>query len=271
VLAKVSVTRIGRALSRAFENTGFTLDILVRSLVIFPRSVLTSRGFTAIVSQMYYCGVKALGVTSVVALFTGMIVALQVGIELKRYGQAETVGFLVAVSMCREMGPMITAIILTAMLGSTIAAEIGTMKVSEEIDALEVMSIDPIRMLVTPRVVAMTLMTFALTVLVDFVGVLGGALVAMARLGVSTRRYFEWAKRVFQNDEFLGFLPMDVYTGLTKALVFGLLISCIACSQGLRAKGGALGVGRAVRKTVVASIMLTLVLGYLMTAFFYSK
>ena len=265
------VTKAGRMLSRAFANTGFTLDVLVRALAIFPRSLFTSRGFRAIVEQMYYCGVKAIGVTSVVALFMGMIVALQVGIELKRYGQAETVGFLVAVSMTREMGPMITAIILTAMLGSTIAAEIGTMKVSEEIDALEVMSIDPIRVLVTPRVVALTLMTFVLTILVDLVGVLGGALVAMARLGVSWTRYVDWAKRVFEDDDFLGFLPMDVYTGLTKALVFGLLISCVACSQGLRAKGGALGVGRAVRKTVVASIMLTLVFGYLMTAFFYAS
>jgi len=264
------VTKTGRALGRAFENTGFTLSYLARSLALLPRSLFTARGFASIVSQMYYCGVKALGVTGVVALFMGMIVALQVGIELKRYGQAETVGFLVAVSMTREMGPMITAIIVTAMLGSTIAAEIGTMKVSEEIDALEVMSIDPIRVLVMPRVVAMTLMTFALTILVDFVGVLGGALVAMARLGVSAERYFEWATRVFENDDFLGFLPMDVYTGLTKSLVFGMLISSVACSQGLRARGGALGVGRAVRKTVVASIMLTLILGYLMTAFFYA-
>jgi phospholipid/cholesterol/gamma-HCH transport system permease protein len=111
-------------------------------------------------------------------------------------------------------------------------------------------------------------MTFALTILVDMVGVLGGALVSVARLGVSTELYFEWAKRVFGNSDFLGFLPMDVYTGLVKALVFGALIASVACSQGLRAQGGAMGVGRAVRKTVVASVMLTLVFGYLMTALF---
>ncbi|MEN8151258.1 MAG: ABC transporter permease [Planctomycetota bacterium] len=264
------VAKVGRSMSRGFENTGYTLGILLRAWAYFPAALLTPRGFRAIVSQMYYCGVKAIGVTAVVALFMGMIVALQIGIELKRYGQAETVGFLVSVSMAREMGPMITAIILTAMLGSTIAAELGTMKVSEEIDALEVMSIDPVRYLATPRIVALTLMTFALTILVNLVGVLGGCLVSIARLGVSAQRYFQWAERVFENDDFLGFLPMDVYTGLVKALVFGMLISSVACSQGLRAKGGAMGVGRAVRKTVVAAIMLTLILGYLLTAFFFA-
>jgi phospholipid/cholesterol/gamma-HCH transport system permease protein len=105
---------------------------------------------------------------------------------------------------------------------------------------------------------------------VDLLGTLGGGLVAVARLKVSFHGYLDWARRVLDDQDFLGLLPMDVYTGLTKAVVFGILIGTVACSQGLRARGGALGVGRAVRKTVVVSIMLTLVLGYLMTAFFYA-
>jgi phospholipid/cholesterol/gamma-HCH transport system permease protein len=264
------VERVGRNFTRGIGNTGFALLVLARAAAHVPRMFLSRRGFQATLEQMYYCGVKALSVTSVVALFTGMIVALQVGIELKKYGQAQTVGLLVAISMCREMGPMITAIIVTAMVGSTIAAEIGTMKVSEEIDALEVMSIDPVRMLVVPRLIALTLMTMALTILVDFLGIMGGGLVAVARLQVSFYGYLDWARRVLDDQSFLGLLPKDVYTGLTKSIVFGALIATVACSQGLRARGGALGVGRAVRKTVVVSIMLTLVLGYLMTAFFYA-
>ncbi len=248
---------------------GYTIHVFLQSLGYFVPVLFEKGGFRSIVSQMYFCGVKALGVTSIVALFMGMIVALQVGIELKRFEQAEHIGAAVAVSMCREMGPMITAIILTAMVGSTIAAEIGTMKVSEEIDALEVMAIDPVRLLVTPRVVALTLMTLVLTVFVNLLGILGGSIVAVAQLDVPFDRYVESAQTMLTGRDFLGMVPKDVYTGLVKSLVFGALIASVACAQGLVARGGPLGVGRAVRRTVVSSIMLVLIFGYLMTALFY--
>jgi len=264
------ITSVGRNVRETTVQAGFTIRTLGRaSAYLFP-TLVEKGGTRSILTQMYFCGVKAVGVTTVVALFMGMIVALQGGIQLKRYGQAEIIGAAVAVSMCREMGPMITAIILTAMVGSTIAAEIGTMKVSEEIDALEVMAIDPVRMLVTPRIVGLTVMTFALTILVDFVGILGGGIVAVSQLDVSFDRYLDYAKSILEGRDFLGFLPKDVYTGLVKGLVFGALISSVACAQGLVARGGALGVGRAVRRTVVASIMLILVFGYFMTSFFYA-
>lgn len=248
---------------------GYTIHVFLQAVGYFGPVLVEKGGFRSIVSQMYFCGVKAIGVSSIVALFMGMIVSLQGGLELKRFNQAEMIGAAVAVSMCREMGPMITAIILTAMVGSTIAAEIGTMKVSEEIDALEVMAIDPIRLLVTPRVVALTLMTFVLTVLVNLFGILGGGIVAVAQLDVPFDRYLESAETILTGRDFLGVLPKSVYTGLIKSFVFGALISSVACAQGLVARGGPLGVGRAVRRTVVASIMLILIFGYLMTAFFY--
>lgn len=248
---------------------GYTINVFFQAVAYLFPVLFEKGGFRSVVSQMYFCGVKALGVSTIVALFMGMIVSLQGGIELKKFNQAELIGAAVAVSMCREMGPMITAIILTAMVGSTIAAEIGTMKVSEEIDALEVMAIDPIRLLVTPRVVALTLMTFALTILVNLLGILGGGIVAVAQLDVPFDRYLESAQTMLTNRDLFGLVPKDVYTGLIKSFVFGALISTVACAQGLVARGGPLGVGRAVRRTVVASIMLVLVFGYLMTAFFY--
>ena len=264
------VSRAGKFVGRSSETAGFTLKILGESLLYAPRNLFDLRGFRAIVEQMFFCGVKALGVTTVVAIFMGMILSLQAGLVLRTYGQADQLGLLVALTMCREMGPIITAIILTAMVGSTIAAEIGTMQVSEEIEALEVMSISPVRLLVTPRVVALILMSLVLTVYVDIVGILGGGIVAAARLDVPMDRYLDLAQQSLMGRDFLGFLPKDVYAGLVKSLVFGALVSSVACAQGLKAVGGALGVGKAVRRTVVDSIMLILVFGYLMTAFFYA-
>lgn len=264
------VVKAGQMVSRSSQTAGFTIALFLESILFVPRNVASRRGFAEIVRQMFYCGVKALGVTMVVALFMGMILSLQSGLVMREYGQAERVGLLVAQTTCRGMGPIITAIIVTAMVGSTIAAEIGTMKVSEEIEALEVMSISPTRFLVTPRVVALVLMTFVLTVFVDFVAILGGGLVASARLGVSLDVYLDQAQGTLAGRDLFGMLPKDVYAGLIQAIVFGALIAAVACAQGLRAQGGALGVGKAVRRTVVSSIMLILVFGYLMTAFFYT-
>jgi phospholipid/cholesterol/gamma-HCH transport system permease protein len=263
------IRKLGRDITDKSVRAGYTIRVLNEALFHCASCLVKRRALREIVNQMYFCGVKALGVTTVVALFTGMIVALQTGIEIQKFGNEEVIGLIVSQSMCREMGPFITAIILTAMVGSAIAAEIGTMKVSEEIDALELMSINPIRMLAMPRIVALTFMTFALTILVNLVGILGGGFVAKARLGVPFHRYLEYAQRTLHGRDLFGILPKDVYSGLFKAAVFGTVIATVACAQGFLARGGALGVGRAVRRTVVSSIMLILVLGYFMTAFFY--
>ena len=184
----------------------------------------------AVVRQMYDHGVKAVPVVILVAVFTGMIVCLQSGIEIRNYGQENLVGRIVAASMFREMGPFITAIILAATAGSSCAAEIGTMRVSEEIDALDMMAIDPVRFLVVPRVAALGLMCFALTVLTDAFGTLGGAFVAQAQLGVSWRTYFDGARDALGGDYFLGVLSKDVYSGLAKAFVFGIVIGLVGCA-----------------------------------------
>jgi phospholipid/cholesterol/gamma-HCH transport system permease protein len=268
-LAARIIRKFGGEISDALVRAGYALCLLIEASFHLATSFYRPRVVREIVNQMYFCGVKALGVTSVVALFTGMIVALQTGIEAEKYGHPEAIGMVVSAGMCREMGPFITAIILTAMVGSAIAAELSTMKVSEEIDALEVMAINPVKMLAMPRIAALTLMCFALTILVDVVGILGGGLVAQARLGVPFHRYIDFAQLPLEGRDLFGLLPKDVYSGLFKAWVFGTVIATVACAQGFLARGGALGVGRAVRRTVVSSIILILVLGYFMTSFFY--
>jgi phospholipid/cholesterol/gamma-HCH transport system permease protein len=163
--------------------------------------------------------------------------------------------------MVREMGPFMTALILAASVGSGMAAELGTMKVSEEIDALDIMAIDPARFLVLPRLLAMAIMTPALTVYTSLVGTLGGAVVSYYQYGVSLAR--------FKSDALSYLAAKDVYTGLLKALVFGIVIAVVGCSQGLRTHGGAIGVGQATRRAVVVAYLLIIVLGYYITFIFF--
>ena len=264
MIRKIGETSVGTVL-----GAGFALDVLWKSLrrLFNPRH--PAREFRAVLCQMYDHGVKAMPVVTLVAVFMGMIVSLQAGVEIKVFGQESLIGRIVAASMFREMGPFITAIVLTATAGSACAAEIGTMRVSEEVDALDMMGIDPIRYLVLPRIIALSVMCVLLTVLTDCFGTLGGAIVASSQLGVSYGTYFDGVQKTLSGEHVLGFLSKHVYTGLFKAFVFGVLIGVVGCSQGLRTTGGALGVGRAVRRAVVASVVLILVLGYYMTWMFY--
>ena len=179
----------------------------------------------------------------------------------ERLGQENLIGSIVAVSMTREMGPFMTALILAASVGAGMAAELGTMKVSEEIDALEVMGIEPPMFLVLPRLVAMAIMTPVVTVYTNILGILGGALISLLQYNVSLE--------LFRNNALESLKAKDIYTGLLKAFMFGALIAVVACSQGLRARGGAMGVGQAVRRSVVVSYLLIIVLGYYVTFFFY--
>lgn len=255
---------VGANLRTSVSSAGYTVNLLVRSLAsihYLPRRLR----FT--LDMAFAAGVRALPVTIVVAFFAGMILALQTGIELRKFGQSDLIGSVTALSMCREMGPLMTSIILTAMVGSSMAAELGTMKVSEEVTALEVMSVDPTNYLVLPRIVALTLMCPILTVFSNLVGILGGGFVAYNHLGVS--QYFYWVsvQEALTSSEHL--LPKDVYVGLFKSLVFGCTIATLSCAAGLRASGGALGVGRAVQRAVMTSIIMIIVLGYILTWFFY--
>lgn len=225
------------------------------------RFAFTPRSRHEVVHQMFICGIKSLGVISIVAIFTGMILALQTGIELRKFGQEINIGIAVMVSMLREMGPFMTALILAASVGSSYAAQMGTMVVSEEIAALELMAINPVRFLVMPRLVAMAIMTPLLSFYTCILGVFGGGLVGNTQLGVSWFSYWDNATRYADTK--------DLYVGLFKAFLFGIIITITACHQGFSTTQGAVGVGNATRRTVIISFLTILVVGYFVTRLFY--
>lgn len=255
-----AIERMGRTLIQTFRGAGLAL-IMLGEAFLHLRSMFTRRARDQIVQQMYIGGIKSLGVITVVGMFTGMILALQTGLELRRFGLQANIGTAVTVVMLREMGPFMTALIIAASVGSAIAAQIGTMTVSEEIAALEIMSINPVRFLVMPRLVALMVMLPLLTIYTNTVGVFGGAVVGATQLEVTMTAYFDNAKLFASNK--------DLYVGLFKAYVFGIVIATVSCHQGLVTNNGAVGVGQATRRTVIISFLTILILGYIITRMFY--
>jgi phospholipid/cholesterol/gamma-HCH transport system permease protein len=249
---------VGARVIEFLDQTGFTVLLFLDVTYHLKDMFLKHR---EIFKHMYIAGIKTLFVCSLVGVFTGMILALQTGIELKGLGQQYMIGRLIIASMTREMGPFMSAIILTASVGSAMAAELGTMKVYDEIDALEMMSISPVRLLVMPRVVSLSTMLPVVSIYMTVLACIGGALVASTVLQVSPNVYF---KHLFKGIHFKA-----MYVGLLKAHVFGLLISIISCAYGLRATSGVVGVGNATRQSVVASFLLVIIVGYIITAMFY--
>lgn len=251
---------IGKNILQGLFDAGYIVLIFFQS-VYFSKDIF--RRWREIVRQMYIAGVKSFLVSSIVSFFTGMVLALQTGIELMAFQQEALVGDLVITVMTREMGPFTSALVLTASVGSAMAAEIGTMKVSEEIDALEMMAIHPVSFLVMPRIVALSIMLPVVTIYSVVMGTIGGAIVANFQLLVPYDVYYY---HVLDTLRFKA-----TYVGMLKAYVFGIMISSISCSRGLQAKNGAIGVGQAVRSSVVISFLMVLIVGYFITAFFYGK
>ena len=249
------VERIGAAELRTTEALGHDAIVLFRAVLWF-RSIFSK--FREIVRQMYLCGVMSFPVVVLVSIFAGAVLALQSGLTLRSYGLETKIGAIVAASMCREMGAIMTALILAGRVGSAMAAELGTMRVSEEIDALEAMSIDPVRFLVMPRLIAMLIMTPALTVFSDIIGIVGGAMVGYHQIGVSYAAYFREARDVL--------VLLDVNSGLIKAVFFGTIIATVGCGCGLRAETSAEGVGKATKDSVVISFILIIIFNYLITS-----
>ena len=248
------------------EGVGHPTELFLQTLRRLPATFGRRRW---IAEQLYAGAVQGIHVVLLVGLFIGMIVSLQTGIELSRIGQQDQIGVVVAVTLAREMGPFITATILAATVGSSMAAELGTMAVSDELAALEVMSIDKVRFLVLPRVIALAIAAPLLTILCDAIGIFGGGFVAQSQLNVTFELYLDSAIDALRAPAKTLPFPKDVYSGLFKSLVFGLLIASIGCSSGLRATGGALGVGHATRQAVRDSIIAIIVANYFMTWIIY--
>lgn len=212
--------------------------------------------------QLVRTGADSVPIVAVMCFLVGLILAMQAAYQLEPFGATIYVADLLAVSVTREMGPMLTAIIVTGRSGSAIAAELGTMKVSDEIDALRTMGIDPIHLLVVPRTLALMVALPCLTLIADAVGIAGGLGIAVTALKLSAAQYLK------ETSDAL--VMKDLLTGLVKSLFFGLIIAQVGSYQGLRVSGGAEGVGRATTTSVVSSIFLIILADVAFTALFYS-
>lgn len=217
--------------------------------------------FQRAVSQAMEAGVRALPILSLITFFIGLILALQAAYELRRFGAMTYVASAVAVSMSRELGPLITAVIVIGRSGSAFAAEIGTMKVTEEIDALETMAINPVGFLVAPKFVAMILMLPCLTIWANFMGILGGSVFGVWQADFTFDRYISASLDALY--------LRDVITGLVKSLMFGATITAVGCQEGFNTGGGAEQVGRSTTKAVVVSILLVIVVDLIFTMLFF--
>lgn len=213
------------------------------------------------ISQAMQVGVRALPILSLITFFIGLILALQAAYELRRLGAISFVANAVAISMTRELGPLITAIVVIGRSGSAFAAEIGTMKVSEEIDALETMAIHPVDFLVTPKFLAMLVMLPCLTIWANFMGILGGALFGVAQADFTWMRYIQASLDAL-------FLR-DIVTGLIKSVMFGITITAVGCYEGLSTGAGAEQVGRSTTRAVVVSIFLVILVDLVFTTLFF--
>jgi len=217
--------------------------------------------FRASISEMVKAGYNSVPIVSVISLFVGVILALQAAYQLKRVGALIYVANLVGVSLTRELGPIMTAIIVSGRSGSAFAAEIGSMKAAEEVDALTTMGINPVRYLVVPKLVALMIMLPALTIIADLVGIFGGFLLATTALELHPYNYFQ--------QTVTSLLVKDVFTGLLKAWAFGIVITLVGAYQGFKVEGGAEEVGRRTTSSVVISIFLVIIVDLFFTALFY--
>jgi phospholipid/cholesterol/gamma-HCH transport system permease protein len=234
-------------------------------------ALLTVRAFAAMVKppyevglwvrQMEQIGVRSLGVASITTIFTGMVLALQTAFSLPSLGIKYYIGSVVSKSLVRELGPVLTALIVGGRIGAGMTAEIGTMKVTEQIDALRSMAADPVKKLVVPKLLATLVMLPALTILGDALGILGGLLVAVVQLDLPAGLYL--------NDVFDSLTLADVGSGVGKSFFFAYFIALVGCYNGLTTQGGADGVGRATTNTVVLAAILVLVSDFFLTKLFY--
>ncbi|MHC4608507.1 MAG: MlaE family ABC transporter permease [Planctomycetota bacterium] len=251
-----AIGRIEKWFERSCYGAGYTLDLFLRSVTairFFPKR------WSDIVAHSHQAAFGSMPVVFTVAFFVGMILAIQTGHQLATFNQEAAIGYVVSAAIVRELGPVFTAIALAGLVGSSYAASIGTMKVSEEVDALEVMSIDPVYFLVMPRVIALTITTVVLTVYADLIGIIGGALVSSALYNVDMHTYYNTARDILKFE--------DIWTGLMKAAIFGATVASIGCSQGMRAEQGARGVGEATMRSVVLSMIFILIFDYMISWF----
>ena len=249
------VDAFGRKGSTALDYLGGIAELTAQAVAaVFRKPFYTQE----ILHQMDETGVKSLGITNVTALFTGMVLALQTAYSLAAFGGKLFIGRVVSLSLVRELGPVLTALMVGGRVGAGITAEIGAMQVTEQVDAIRSMGADPVQKLVLPRVVAATLALPLLTIMADVLGVLGGLVLAWSQFGIDPQFYLQTISNTVNVE--------DLFSGVAKTFVFGWLIAMVACSVALQTTGGTVGVGRATTRPVVAASI-----GVLVTDFFLTQ
>lgn len=249
---------IGKNVINFIDAAGGIFQLLLQTIRFsFHRPLKLER----LLYQMEFIGVRSLFVVILVSTFTGMVLALQTYTGFKRFGAESVMGGIIALSLCRELGPVLTSIMVTARAGSAMAAEIGTMKVTEQIDALFVMAVNPVKYLIVPRVLASVLVVPILTIISDFTGIVGGYFVGTKLLNVNEGVYINRTIDILELS--------DIYNGLLKSTIFGLLLSIIGCYKGYYTKGGARGVGKATTEAVVLACVVIFIADYVLTAFLF--
>jgi len=237
-------------------------EIAELSVAALRQTVHLRSDSALVMEQLDEVGVRSLSIVNLTAVFLGMVLALQIGVFLAKFGAQIFVSRIVGVSLLREMAPVLTALVVGGRVGAGITAELGSMKVTEQIDAIRSLGADPIRKLVVPRLLALLVMLPVLTVIADAIGVGGACLISVTELGLSMD---------FYTTSFIQALTFnDFFSGIGKAIFFGYFIGVIACYNGLRVEGGADGVGRATTSTVVASSVAVLIGDFFLSKLFLS-
>ncbi|MEW6557083.1 MAG: ABC transporter permease [Elusimicrobiota bacterium] len=250
------ITIIGKKFIQTADSVENAFSMLIKTVRVYFSEKHDKKN---IINQMIQIGVKSIPVTLLTSVFTGMVLALQTAYSTKNiFNEPIYIGSVVGFSMVKELGPVLTAMVIAGRVGAAIAAELGTMKVTEQIDALYTLGTNPIKYLAVPRFVSIVVMLPVLTVFSDIIGILGGFFVSIYKLGI--------APVVYQND-ILDYMRVDdLVHGLIKSVVFALIIVTVACHKGFQCEGGAEGVGRATTETVVIAMVMILVSDYFLTA-----
>ncbi len=251
---------IARSIGFSISEIGAVFILFMAAVKRIPRAV---RQRYLALEQMQKIGIGSLPLVLVTSVFTGGVAAVQAAYQFQNYVPMRYLGTVIGKSVVIELGPVLTALVVGGRVGASIAAELGTMKVTEQIDALETLAIDPIRYLVSPRLLAAVIMLPVITIFADFIAIIGGYVVASIGLGVSSHVYWTGFKLFLHVS--------DVSSGLIKAVFFGVIIAMMGCFHGLRTRGGAEGVGIATTKAVVSSCLLVLITDYILASLLFSR
>jgi len=250
--------RIGKRFLKLLDYMGGMSILFGKTVVLLVKNPGKRQH---IIVQMYRIGVESLPIVFLISLFTGIVLALQSAYQMQKVSAQLYIASLVVLSMTRELGPVLTALIVAGRVGASITAELGTMKVTEQIDALQTLAANPVSYLVVPRFFALVIMLPFLTIYADAVGILGGYIIGVTKLHITHQMYM---KMTFDTLKF-----KDIFSGLLKSLSFAIIIAIVSCYEGMNTKGGAEGVGKATTLSVVISFILIIITDCLFTALFY--